>query len=77
MKEAGLAKPQVFEEEEVRKEKAQNQEAGSLEPSVWVGGIRTPSMVSSSTPALPGEATSCLAQELLYRYMEDICLTWL
>lgn len=49
MKEAGLAKPQVFEGEEVRREKAQNQEAGSLEPSVWVGGVRTPSMVIPSS----------------------------
>lgn len=61
----------------MRREKAQNQEAGTLEPSVWVGGVRTPSMVGSSTPALPGEATSWLAQELLYKYMDHICLTWL
>lgn len=40
----------VFEEEEARREKVRNQKAGTLEPSVWAGGARTPSRVSPRTP---------------------------
>lgn len=36
------------------RKKVQDQEVGPQEPAAWVEGARTPTMVSPSTPALPG-----------------------